>query len=123
MCVICLVQLPADTNVISHLRPDIIHKLNGPQDRAFQYTIYTITILHWSITNIPTTTALLICISSLFTHLLRIVIVVCSFATVTWICAKNFDRGNGVVLHAVWLIPFIIVLTSREGNEEKICEE
>jgi len=62
----------------------------------------------------PTSFKLFDGIPAVLGETLHLITMFVAFIGFFWVAVKRFDKGSGLVLHALWVAPFFFVPTARE---------
>ncbi|KAL5519571.1 hypothetical protein ACEPAH_1254 [Sanghuangporus vaninii] len=102
-----------------YLPPPVLHVLNGRTIETAKRAALLTGALTWLVDNLPLSSLppVLAPAVLLLKALIPLLGMIGSFVAWSWKATVSFDRGNGVVLSATWVLPIVLVPGTWEDGE------
>ncbi|OCB87061.1 hypothetical protein A7U60_g5796 [Sanghuangporus baumii] len=102
-----------------YLPPPVLHVLNGRTIETAKRAALLTGALTWLVDNLPLSSLppVLAPAVLLLKALIPLLGMIGSFVAWSWKATVSFDRGNGVVLSATWVLPIVLVPGTWENGE------
>ncbi|KAL5494640.1 hypothetical protein ACEPAI_101 [Sanghuangporus weigelae] len=102
-----------------YLPPPVLHVLNGRTIETAKRAALLTGALTWLVNNLPLSSLppVLAPAVLLLKALIPLLGMIGSFVAWSWKATVSFDRGNGVVLSATWVLPIVLVPGTWEDGE------